>query len=41
MALPVYKLPLPAEEQDPGWPAQGSWTYEDYLRLPDDGRRYA
>ena len=23
-----------------GWPAQGHWTYEDYLRLPDDGRRF-
>ncbi|MCS7222343.1 MAG: Uma2 family endonuclease [Anaerolineae bacterium] len=22
------------------WPAQGEWTYEDYLRLPDDGNRY-
>lgn len=22
------------------WPAQGKWTYEDYLALPDDGRRY-
>lgn len=22
------------------WPAQGSWTYEDYLRLPEDGQRY-
>lgn len=22
------------------WPAPGRWTYEDYLRLPDDGRRY-
>ncbi|MBE7467942.1 MAG: Uma2 family endonuclease [Anaerolineales bacterium] len=21
-------------------PAQGEWTYEDYLALPDDGRRY-
>jgi Uma2 family endonuclease len=21
-------------------PAQGRWTYEDYLRLPDDGKRY-
>ncbi|MBI4768922.1 MAG: Uma2 family endonuclease [Chloroflexi bacterium] len=21
-------------------PARGEWTYEDYLRLPDDGRRY-
>ena len=33
------RLPhLPAREQD--WPAQGEWTYEDYRRLPDDGRRY-
>jgi Uma2 family endonuclease len=23
-----------------GWPAQGCWRYEDYLRLPDDGNRY-
>lgn len=23
-----------------GWPAQGHWRYADYLRLPDDGRRY-
>ena len=22
------------------WPAQGEWTYQDYLKLPDDGRRY-
>ncbi|MCB0184335.1 MAG: Uma2 family endonuclease [Caldilineaceae bacterium] len=22
------------------WPVQGAWQYEDYLRLPDDGRRY-
>jgi len=22
------------------WPAQGEWTYDDYLRLPDDGNRY-
>ena len=21
-------------------PPQGSWTYEDYAALPDDGRRY-
>jgi Uma2 family endonuclease len=33
------RLPrLPSREQD--WPAQGEWTYEDYSRLPDDGRRY-
>ncbi len=25
---------------DQTWPEQGQWTYEDYLRLPDDGRRY-
>jgi hypothetical protein len=25
---------------DEAWPAQGHWTYADYLRLPDDGRRY-
>lgn len=23
-----------------GWPLQGQWKYEDYLHLPDDGRRY-
>ena len=22
------------------WPNQGQWTYDDYLRLPDDGQRY-
>jgi Uma2 family endonuclease len=22
------------------WPARGEWTYQDYLNLPDDGRRY-
>ena len=47
MALETAVLPLviprnlprlPAHEQ--GWPAQGEWTYEDYQRLPDDGRRY-
>ena len=33
------RLPrLPAREHD--WPVQGEWTYEDYERLPDDGRRY-
>jgi Uma2 family endonuclease len=33
------RLPrLPARE--PAWPAQGEWTFEDYKRLPDDGRRY-
>ncbi len=38
MAQPAYKFP---EEKDgPSWPAQGEWTYEDYLRLPEDGNRY-
>ena len=22
------------------WPQPGAWTYEDYLNLPEDGRRY-
>lgn len=38
MSEPAYPLTLP--ESGPSWPAQGSWTYEDYLRLPEDGRRY-
>ena len=29
--------PLPADQD---WPAQGYWTYDDFLRLPDDGNRY-
>lgn len=37
-ALPPTPLATLEEGQD--WPAQGEWTYEDYLRLPDDGRRY-
>lgn len=23
-----------------GWPVQGRWRYTNYLRLPDDGKRY-
>ena len=37
-ALPL--IPLASLEDGQDWPAQGEWTYEDYLRLPDDGRRY-
>ncbi|MFZ4657849.1 MAG: Uma2 family endonuclease [Caldilineaceae bacterium] len=37
MAMPANTLAL-AEPN--GWPAQGHWCYEDYLRLPDDGKRY-
>ncbi len=38
MAEPAYPLALP--EDGRSWPAPGEWTYEDYLRLPEDGRRY-
>ena len=38
MAVPAY--PLRSEEGRGNWPAQGAWTYEDYLRLPADGHRY-
>ncbi|OGO39831.1 MAG: hypothetical protein A2Z04_00595 [Chloroflexi bacterium RBG_16_57_9] len=31
---------LPIPEDGHPWPPQGEWTYDDYLRLPDDGRRY-
>ncbi len=37
MSEPAYRLVLPDDET---WPRQGDWTYEDYLRLPDDGNRY-
>jgi len=30
----------PAYPLTQSWPAQGRWTYADYLRLPDDGQRY-
>ncbi len=38
----VLPPPLPPleEQKDSAWPAQGEWTYEDYLGLPDDGNRY-
>jgi Uma2 family endonuclease len=36
MAQPSAALPI----GQPGWPPQGQWTYADYLRLPDDGKRY-
>ena len=39
MAEPAYPLSF-LEEDGHTWPAQGEWTYEDYLRLPEDGRRY-
>jgi Uma2 family endonuclease len=36
MAQPGVASPI----GQPGWPPQGQWTYADYLRLPDDGKRY-
>lgn len=33
-------IPRTATEKAAQWPMQGKWTYDDYLRLPDDGRRY-
>src|SRR6185436_19573018 len=40
IAEPAYTRSLPDREDGRSWPAQGRWTYEDYLRLPDDGNRY-
>jgi Uma2 family endonuclease len=39
MAKPAH-LMFPWNDDQPAWPAQGKWTYDDYARLPDDGRRY-
>lgn len=39
MSEPAYPMVLP-EGRDRVWPAQGAWTYDDYCRIPDDGRRY-
>lgn len=39
MAEPAKPLALPWKH-GLAWPAPGQWTYADYLRLPDDGRRY-
>jgi hypothetical protein len=34
---PQHELQLPAGYS---WPSQCQWTYEDYCRLPADGRIY-
>ncbi|HKH45223.1 MAG TPA: Uma2 family endonuclease [Thermoanaerobaculia bacterium] len=39
MSEPAHPLTF-LDDGEQTWPAQGHWTYEDYLRLPDDGRRY-
>ncbi|MBI3971024.1 MAG: Uma2 family endonuclease [Chloroflexi bacterium] len=36
----VDVLPATAPATGVAGPPQGSWTYEDYLALPDDGKRY-
>jgi Uma2 family endonuclease len=39
--MPTPLFAPPAAAGDLGeWPPQGQWRYEDYLRLPDDGKRY-
>src|SRR5262245_9184016 len=40
MAEPARSPALPVALDGHAWPAQGDWTYEDYLRLPEDGNRY-
>jgi len=40
MGEPARPLTFPLHDDERAWPAQGQWTYADYLRLPDDGRRY-
>jgi len=36
MALPTIQAPTPTYS----WPEQGQWSYDDWLRLPDDAYRY-
>jgi Uma2 family endonuclease len=40
MAEPARSPALPATSEGYAWPSQGGWTFEDYLRLPEDGNRY-
>jgi Uma2 family endonuclease len=40
MAEPALPPTLHRAGDGRGWPAQGEWTFEDYLRLPEDGQRY-
>jgi Uma2 family endonuclease len=40
MAQPAPRSQVLPEQEGGPWPAPGKWTYEDYRRLPDDGRRY-
>lgn len=39
--MPIQTMMLPSLADLAGdWPAQGQWRYEDYLRLPNDDKRY-
>lgn len=40
VTIPTLTTVYPTLPDDQTWPAQGQWTYEDFLRLPDDGVRY-
>ena len=40
MAQPAPRPQVLPEREGGPWPAPGKWTYADYRRLPDDGRRY-
>lgn len=40
MAQPAPRPQVLPEQEGGPWPAPGKWTYADYRRLPDDGRRY-
>ncbi|HEY2294955.1 MAG TPA: Uma2 family endonuclease [Thermoanaerobaculia bacterium] len=40
MAQPAPRPQVLPEQEDGPWPAPGKWTYADYRRLPDDGKRY-
>jgi Uma2 family endonuclease len=40
MTIQTIAQPGASPIGQPGWPDQGQWTYADYLRLPDDGKRY-
>jgi Uma2 family endonuclease len=39
-ALGAPPCPFLSTDTASPWPEQGQWTYADYLRLPDDGKRY-
>ncbi len=40
MAIAPDSLPVVTMAENMPGPAQGQWTYRDYLNLPDDGHRY-